>query len=122
MLFLGRATSIAYIGPSVTPYYDLNPGYRIYYVDGDHEDTTRVSFLLHESFQPNLKLLPPQLVVDHESWIMNLKEANLYDYPIWYKLYSTRAAYAMRGLRPVDWDGLVNNMTDNKELFDLYYK
>lgn len=62
------------------------------------------------------------MVVDHESWIMNLKEANLYDYPIWYKLYSTRAAYAMRGLRPVDWDVLVNNMTDNKELFDLYYK
>ncbi|XP_021710800.1 sphingomyelin phosphodiesterase isoform X1 [Aedes aegypti] len=100
---LSRATSIAYIGPSVTPYYDLNPGYRIYYIDGDHDHTTR-------------------LVVDHESWIMNLKEANLYDYPIWYKLYSTRAAYTMRSLRPVDWDILINNMTDNKELFDLYYK
>lgn len=61
-------------------------------------------------------------MVDHESWIMNLKEANLYDYPIWYKLYSTRAAYTMRSLRPVDWDILINNMTDNKELFDLYYK
>lgn len=39
---LGRAVSIAYIGPSVTPYNDLNPGYRIYYIDGDHEHTTRV--------------------------------------------------------------------------------
>lgn len=28
----GRATNIAYIGPSVTPYNDLNPGYRIYYI------------------------------------------------------------------------------------------
>ncbi|XP_049295450.1 sphingomyelin phosphodiesterase isoform X1 [Anopheles funestus] len=100
---LSRATSIAYIGPSVTPYNDLNPGYRIYYIDGDHDETTR-------------------LVVDHESWIMNLKEANLYDYPIWYKLYSTRAAYGMKGLRPADWDQLINNMTDSKELFDLYYK
>ena len=45
---LGRAVSIAYIGPSVTPYADLNPGYRIYYVDGDHEDTTRVSNSLPE--------------------------------------------------------------------------
>jgi sphingomyelin phosphodiesterase len=38
-----RVTSIAFIGPSVTPYYDLNPGYRIYYVDADHPQTTRVS-------------------------------------------------------------------------------
>lgn len=40
---LGRALGIAYLGPSVSPYYDLNPGYRIYYVDGDHEKSTRVS-------------------------------------------------------------------------------
>lgn len=40
---LGRALGIAYVGPSVSPYYDLNPGYRIYYVDGDHSKTTRVS-------------------------------------------------------------------------------
>lgn len=33
---------IAYVGPSVTTYTYLNPGYRIYYVDGDHESTTRV--------------------------------------------------------------------------------
>ncbi|XP_055686380.1 sphingomyelin phosphodiesterase isoform X1 [Lutzomyia longipalpis] len=100
---LSRATNIGYIGPSVTPYNDLNPGYRIYYVDGDHGATTR-------------------LVVDHESWIMNLREANLYDYPIWYKLYSTRAAYAMKGLRPSDWDEFVTKMAENQELFDLYYK
>lgn len=37
-----RATSIAYVGPSVTPYYNLNPGYRIYYVDGDRPQSTRV--------------------------------------------------------------------------------
>lgn len=45
---LSRATNIAYVGPSVTPYYDLNPGYRIYYVDGDHDSTTRVT---HSYFQ-----------------------------------------------------------------------
>lgn len=62
------------------------------------------------------------MVIDHESWIMNLKEANLYDYPIWYKLYSVRAAYAMKGLRPSDWDNLVNEMTNTQDLFELYYK
>lgn len=100
---LGRALSIAYVGPSVSPYYFLNPGYRIYYVDGDHPKTTR-------------------MVVDHESWVMNLKEANLYDYPIWHKLYSARQAYQMASLLPKDWDSLIDKMTNEPALFDLYYK
>ncbi|XP_037968456.2 sphingomyelin phosphodiesterase isoform X2 [Plutella xylostella] len=100
---LGRATSIAYVGPSVSPYYDLNLGYRIYYVDGDHDKTTR-------------------LVVDHETWIMNLKEANLFGYPIWYKLYSARSAYLMNSLRPQDWDKFIDDMTAKEDIFNLYYK
>jgi len=100
---LSRVTNVAYVGPSVTPYYDLNPGYRIYYVDGDHKSTTRA-------------------VVDHETWVMNLKEANLYNYPIWYQLYSTRSAYQMPSLLPQDWDSLLNKLTSDTKLFDLYYK
>lgn len=100
---LGRATSIAYVGPSVSPYYDLNPGYRIYYIDGDHDQSTR-------------------LVIDHETWIMNLKEANLYDYPIWYKLYTARAAYQMPSLRPQDWDHFIDDLTSKEDVFSLYYK
>lgn len=99
----GRALSIAYVGPSVTPYYELNPGYRIYYVDGDHPKTTR-------------------MVVDHETWVMNLKEANLYDYPIWHKMYSARQAYQMSSLLPKDWDSLIDKMSNEPSLFDLYYK
>ncbi|XP_068626319.1 sphingomyelin phosphodiesterase [Battus philenor] len=100
---LGRATSIAYVGPSVSPYYDLNLGYRIYYIDGDHDATTR-------------------LVVDHETWIMNLKDANLFGYPIWYKLYSARSAYQMQSLRPQDWDKFIDDMTSKEEVFNLYFK
>lgn len=100
---LSRALSIAYVGPSVSPYYDLNPGYRIYYIDGDHPKTTR-------------------MVVDHETWVMNLKEANLYDYPIWHKMYSARQAYLMASLLPKDWDSLIDKMTNEPALFDLYYK
>ncbi|XP_069704138.1 sphingomyelin phosphodiesterase-like [Periplaneta americana] len=100
---LSRATNIAFVGPSVTPYQDLNPGYRIYYVDGDHKSTTRA-------------------VVDHETWVMNLKEANLYNYPIWYKLYSTRSAYQMPSLLPQEWDSFLNKLPTDTKLFDLYYK
>jgi sphingomyelin phosphodiesterase len=94
---------VAYVGPSVSPYYDLNPGYRIYYVDGDHDKSTRA-------------------VIDHESWTMNLREANLYGYPIWFKLYSVRQAFGMDALRPADWDLLIDRMTNDSKLFELFYK
>nr|XP_023022925.1 sphingomyelin phosphodiesterase-like [Leptinotarsa decemlineata] len=100
---LGRAVSIGYVGPSVTPYYDLNPGYRIYYVDGDHDKSTRA-------------------VVDHESWTMNLREANLYGYPIWFKLYTAKQAFGLDALRPQDWDELVTKMSNDPKLFELFYK
>jgi sphingomyelin phosphodiesterase len=100
---LTRPNNVAYVGPSVSPYYDLNPGYRIYYVDGDHDKSTRA-------------------VIDHESWTMNLREANLYGYPIWFKLYSVRQAFGMDALRPADWDLLIDRMTNDSKLFELFYK
>lgn len=53
---------------------------------------------------------------------MNLREANLYGYPIWFKLYSVRQAFGMEALRPLDWDILVDRMTNDPQLFDLFYK
>ena len=43
------------VGPSVTPYYGLNPAYKIYYVGAEDG-----------------------LVEDHETWYMDLAEANLH--------------------------------------------
>lgn len=63
-----------------------------------------------------------QLVLDHETWIMNLKEANLFGYPIWYKLYSARSAYLMTALRPQDWDKFIDDMSNKEDVFNLYYK
>ena len=37
--------SIAYIGPSVTTFQGHNPGYRIYEVDGDYANSSRVKTL-----------------------------------------------------------------------------
>ncbi|XP_050420386.1 sphingomyelin phosphodiesterase-like [Adelges cooleyi] len=100
---LTRPVSVAYVGPSVTTYMNLNPGYRIYYVDGDRKQSTRT-------------------VLDHETWVMNLKEANLYDYPHWQKLYSARTAYKLPTLLPRDWDAFINKLAVDRETFDLYYK
>ncbi len=37
------STGVAYVAPSVTPYHDLNPGYRVYTVDGVYPNSTFVS-------------------------------------------------------------------------------
>lgn len=38
-----RPLNVGYVAPSITPWENVNPGYRIYYVEGDHPKTTRVS-------------------------------------------------------------------------------
>lgn len=40
--FTGRPVNIAYLGPSVTTFENHNPAYRIYHLDGDHNDSTGV--------------------------------------------------------------------------------
>ena len=46
-----RAVSVAYIGPSVTPYYNLNPGYRVYTIEGDYKGSSYVRSCLHHFSQ-----------------------------------------------------------------------
>lgn len=41
-----RPVGVQYITPNNGPYHNLNPSYRVYYIDGDHPHTTRVRLLL----------------------------------------------------------------------------
>lgn len=68
---LTRAVGVAYISGSVTTYSYLNPSYRIYTVDGNYPQS---------SYQ----------VLDHETYFMNLTEANLLGKPDWKKEYSAK--------------------------------
>uniref|UniRef100_A0A2C9JLN6 Sphingomyelin phosphodiesterase n=1 Tax=Biomphalaria glabrata TaxID=6526 RepID=A0A2C9JLN6_BIOGL len=63
--------SVAYVAPSVTPYTDLNMGYRIYTVDGNYQGS---------SFQ----------VLDHETYFMNLSRANEEGKMTWEFEYSAK--------------------------------
>ena len=49
-----RPVSVGYIGPSVTPYGMLNPGYRIYTVDGIYNDSTFVGVFRFPFFPAEL--------------------------------------------------------------------
>lgn len=101
-----RVTNIAYIGPSVGSYYSLNPGYRIYTIEGDYEGSRK-------------------MVTDHETWVMNLDEANRLGsrgYPRWYQMYSAKRAYNMESLLPQEWDRLIYRMMLDDDLFKKYHR
>ncbi|XP_068237816.1 sphingomyelin phosphodiesterase-like isoform X2 [Palaemon carinicauda] len=98
-----RAYHVGYIGPSQTPYHKVNPGYRIYTVDGDYEGS---------SYQ----------VLDHETWILDLDEVNQSDDPRFFKLYSAKESYGLENLFPSTWSDLVTQMAvDNSTLFDEFF-
>ncbi|KAK7063318.1 Sphingomyelin phosphodiesterase, partial [Halocaridina rubra] len=97
-----RAVGVAYIAPSQTPWFNYNPSYRIYIVDGDRPDTTR-------------------LVLDHTTYIMNLTEAHETNVSRWYELYNAKSAYEMGSLTPDDWLDLAYRMAANRTLFDIYW-
>ncbi|XP_065838214.1 sphingomyelin phosphodiesterase-like [Oscarella lobularis] len=96
-------TNVAYIGPSVTTYSDLNPAFRVYTVDGSY---------------PNSSFA----VLDYADYIMNLTEANLNGVPNWQKEYSARSAYDMKWLFPSDWNDFINRCKANSTLVGIYDK
>ena len=98
-----RPTNSLYIGASATTYTDLNPGYKVYHVDGAVENRTWE-------------------ILDHETFVYNLTLANLEGKTQWKKLYSAREAYALKTLRPADLYELVVKMVNDVELFQLWYR
>ncbi|XP_056645510.1 sphingomyelin phosphodiesterase-like isoform X1 [Diorhabda sublineata] len=96
--------NIAYLGPSITTYENHNPAYRIYYVDGDYNNSTR-------------------FVLDHETWTTDLEKANEGENePIWYKLYSARDTYGIQSLSPEMWDKFIDKMAADPYYFNIFYK
>lgn len=102
---LTRPISVAYVSGSVTTYSYLNPSYRVFTVDGFYENS---------SFQ----------VLDHETYFMNLTDANLSLKPVWQKEYSALDDFNLPSLSPEDWDKLINYMLKdlNGPLVDKLYK
>ncbi|XP_078571362.1 sphingomyelin phosphodiesterase-like isoform X2 [Branchiostoma floridae x Branchiostoma japonicum] len=98
-----RPTNVAYIGPSVTPYMYLNPGYRVYEIDGNYPKSS-------------------MLVVNQQTYIMNLTEANLTDKPNWQLEYDTKDAYNMSSMTPADWDKFIQRLEKDDELFQMFYR
>ncbi|MED6269881.1 hypothetical protein CHARACLAT_004141 [Characodon lateralis] len=105
-----RPLGVAFIAPSVTTYVNLNPGYRIYYVDGNYKNSTR-------------------LVLDHETYILNLTEANHNlespgnpeQNPKWSLLYRATEAYGLSSLFPSDYDKLLGIFISDDRTFQKFW-
>ncbi|XP_076437537.1 sphingomyelin phosphodiesterase-like isoform X2 [Babylonia areolata] len=101
---LTRPTSVAYISPSVTPFSQLNMGYRVFTVDGNYSTS---------SYE----------VVDHETFILNLTSANsLAVPPVWQREYSARGTLGMGALFPSDWHRLVQRAGEDNSLLQMLYR
>ncbi|XP_039267442.2 sphingomyelin phosphodiesterase-like [Styela clava] len=82
--------SVAYLAPSVTPYVDMNPGFRVYDIAG---------------FYPNSSWS----VLNHRTYVLNLTEANhsTKEAPKWKLEYDAQSAFNLESLLPRDWGKLV---------------
>ncbi|KAM7398071.1 hypothetical protein PAMA_006103 [Pampus argenteus] len=101
---LTRPLGVAFIAPSVTTFINLNPGYRAYYVDGNYKGSSR-------------------LVLDYESYILNLTEVNHSPEPNpkWTLLYRATEAYGLPSLFPSDWDGLIQTFIKDDRVFQKFW-
>ncbi|CAM5073512.1 unnamed protein product [Natator depressus] len=100
---LSRPVSVAFVAPSVTTYINLNPGYRVYQLDGDYPGSSH-------------------MVLDHETFILNLTEANAPGAePRWQPLYRARQAYGLPSLFPADWDRLLRRFQADEQLFQRFW-
>ncbi|KAI9474288.1 MAG: Metallo-dependent phosphatase-like protein [Benjaminiella poitrasii] len=98
------AISVAYIAPSITPFPDLNPGFRTYTVDtGTFE------------------------VVDSQTFIADLDKSIEWDQePNWHKEYSAKNLYSssnntFKALSPSWWHKVTEEMELDDKKFDLYW-
>ncbi|XP_072515418.1 sphingomyelin phosphodiesterase [Salminus brasiliensis] len=108
-----RPVGVAYIAPSVTTYINLNPGYRVYYVDGNYPGSSR-------------------FVLDYDTFILNLTLANGYQDevtglakpepdPAWSLLYRASKAYGMPTLFPSNWDALIKDFFTDDRIFQHFW-
>lgn len=100
------AVSMAYLAPSITTFGGLNPGFRIYKVDGDSYD-----------------------VMDFTQYYADLGQKEAWDAsgPVWEPLYRARETYGAGIVGPNEpldakfWHRVTEKFAERPEAFDTFY-
>ncbi|KAK9721171.1 hypothetical protein K7432_003643 [Basidiobolus ranarum] len=91
--------SVGYIGPSVTPYEDVNPSFRVYEIDKRTKQ-----------------------VVNHFTYALDIVKANERKSSKWELMYSAKEAYGLNDLSPNSWNELIDRFETDPELFNQFFK
>ncbi|XP_037949873.1 sphingomyelin phosphodiesterase 1-like [Teleopsis dalmanni] len=97
----GHAIGISWNGGSLTTFSDKNPNYRLYQIE-----------------------TKTMQVVDHETWIFNLTEANIHGKeirPVWFKEYTFSSEFT-KELCPDCIDKLLDQMAEKPELLRKFWR
>lgn len=62
------------------------------------------------------------MVLDHETWILDLERANMEDNPVWSKMYSAKETYGMTSLLPSEWDAVYRRLVEDEEALQMYHR
>ncbi|RWS31290.1 sphingomyelin phosphodiesterase-like protein 2 [Leptotrombidium deliense] len=96
---LRKPISVAYIGPSITPFTENNPAYRVYKTD------------------------EKGYVKDHETYFFNLTEANKgQSPPKWIYEYKASKTFNLDDLGPEGWHRFVGRLIEDDHLFQHFHK
>lgn len=96
-----KAINMAYLAPSETPHDGLNPAYRIYTIDGDHQDSTN-------------------LVLDHVTYTVDLDRANLNKNMTMTVEYEAKRDLGLPNLSPTCWHKYVENLASSENDFEQF--
>lgn len=97
------AVNVAWNAGSGTTFVGFNSNYRLYYADNvDYVRFNHTFATLFDAKYWFMILIHLQRIVDHDTWIFNLTEANSHpdDSPKWFKEYSFKDAFDLPDLRP----------------------
>ncbi|TRY79928.1 hypothetical protein TCAL_07064 [Tigriopus californicus] len=93
--------SMAYLAPSLTPGGGLNPAYRIYEIDGNHNDSTN-------------------LILDHSTSYFDLQASIQASSLVHVEEYSAKKDFHLHDLSPQSWRDLVFRMAEDEALFKKF--
>lgn len=101
-----RATNMMYVTPSVTSFglgQGVQPSYRVYTIDGSYKHST-------------------WSVLDAETYVMDIDEANKLGKPQWKLEYKAKDAYKMANLFPQEWSNVIDRLDKDEKMLKNYIR